>query len=145
MAGNPRRSQYAIALVAVNQDIKDVRGALKSCEDAQERRELHKRIMVLLKAKVRLLEGEALLADMAAGELQEVQQGCRDGPACLAAENTCWACLQQGSGLPAAGQQLGMGRGLAVLLAVIASGRSCLCPLSSRLTQQMQTPLFGSW
>ena len=55
-----------MALVKVNQDIKDMRGALKSCEDAQERRKLRKLITALLEKKAGLLDDEARLADMAA-------------------------------------------------------------------------------
>ena len=56
-------------LVKVNQDIKDVRGPLNSCEDAQERRELRKLMTALLKNETALLEKEARLTRTVAGEL----------------------------------------------------------------------------
>ena len=63
-------AEVAMELDKVSQAIEETRGLLKSCEDAQERREL-RRLMTTL------LEKEARLAGTAAGELGGVQQGCR--------------------------------------------------------------------
>ena len=67
-------------LTKVNQDIDDMRGLLSSCEDAQELSELRKLMTALREDRKALLEKEARLAGMAAGELVGLQQGCKIWP-----------------------------------------------------------------
>ena len=69
MAGTPgTAAEVATELVKVSEEIEEMRGLLRSCEDASSRNEVLKLLTALAQSKTALLQKEARLAGAAAGE-----------------------------------------------------------------------------